>query len=354
MGGQRSMLELIENLDRDSIEPIAIVPGEGELSDKLQSMQVPIFYNKTPKIKLKNLRTVFKALRNFRKIFKSENVDIVHPDMERDAMLCGVAKLFLKTKMVWHARLTRSDGHDFWNYFFADGVIGISDAVGRRFSGRPNYSRKYQTIFNGTDLRKFKPANDKFEVRRKLKLDRSKFFVLFVGQLKEGKGIIDILDTAELLLDHPEIKFLLCGNALSQEKAQEFENIVMRKKLTNISFKGHQEEINKWMQASDLLILPSHEGVEGMGRVLFEAMACGCVPIGTLISGISEAITIDTGALVPEKNPDAIKDAIIDFYDNREKLARFSKNGVLRAAEEFDIKSHAKKVMEFYNSILRR
>lgn len=354
MGGQRSMLELIENLDRERIEPFAIVPEKGELSEKLETMNVPVYFNKTPKLKPKHLLSIIKALFGFRRIFKKEQIDIVHPDMERDTVLAGLAKIFTKTKMVWHVRLTRESNHDWINFTLADGVIGISEAVGRRFKNSANFSRKYQTIFNGTSLERFKPPLNKGDAKAKIGLDRSKFYILFVGQLKEGKGLYDLFEAAEMLKDKPNVRFLLCGNALSQEKALELENYVVRKKLTNISFKGHQEDINKWMQASECLILPSHEGVEGMGRVLFEAMACGCVPIGTMISGISEAITIDTGILVPQKNPNAIKDAICTLRDEAAILEKFSKNGVQRAKEEFDIKIHAKHVMDFYNSILGR
>lgn len=351
MGGQRSMLELIENLDRDLIIPIGIVPAEGELAQKLRSLNVPVYINASPKIKLRNLTSVFKALLGFRRIFKKEKVDIVHPDMERDAFLCGLAKIFTNTKMIWHVRLTRPDRQDYLNYIFSEAVIGISDAVGRRFKQRRGFANKYITIFNGTDLSKFKPVKNKDELRSNLKLDKSKFYVLFVGQLKDGKGVYDILNAAEMLKHNNSIKFLLCGNASDPNKSIEYENYVMKHKLTNVSFKGHQKEIHEWMKSSDCLILPSYEGVEGMGRVIFEAMACGCVPIGTMISGISEAITLDTGKLVPQKRPDSIANAILELYENPEDKDNYISMGLKRAKEEFDIKVHAKKVMGVYKTL---
>src|SRR5881397_3087945 len=59
-----------------------------------------------------------------------------------------------------------------------------------------------------------------------------------------------------------------------------------------------QENVHEWLRAADLLVSGSHEDTEGMSRVLYEAMACGAVPIATDIRGNREAVTPETGVLV--------------------------------------------------------
>src|SRR5438552_18166250 len=53
MGGQRSMALLIEHLDRHVVEPLAICPGPGELSDHLLALHcpavhIPLYHIKPP------------------------------------------------------------------------------------------------------------------------------------------------------------------------------------------------------------------------------------------------------------------------------------------------------------------
>src|SRR5690606_16482445 len=113
-----------------------------------------------------------------------------------------------------------------------------------------------------------------------------------------------------------------------------------------------KSEIHKWMQASDLLVLPSHEGVEGMGRVIFEAMACGTPALASDTSGVREAITPETGVLFPEKSAEAISNAILELNKNNEKWKQFSLAGRKRAKRVFDIKIHAENIMNLYEELL--
>jgi glycosyltransferase involved in cell wall biosynthesis len=350
MGGQRSMLALIDNLDKRKFEPSVILPEEGELSELLKKKNIKYFINGSPKVKPKNYWKAIKAIKGFIKIIKDNNIDILHPDMERDALLSGIAKLFTKAKMVWHVRLTRKTKQDKIIFKLADGIIGISDGAGRRFSDFNNFDIKYRTIFNGADLSRFIPIENKQQLKNTL-FNTNNFCVLFVGQLKDAKGVNEILEAARSLKEK-NISFFFCGEAENNEYLQKYNSFINDNELKNVNIIGFKENISNYMQASDALILASYEGVEGMGRVIFEAMACGCVPIGTNISGINEAITLDTGILVPEKDPVKIKESINMLYEHPKLLKELSVNSINRARNEFDIKIHANKVMDFYQYII--
>lgn len=100
-------------------------------------------------------------------------------------------------------------------------------------------------------------------------------------------------------------------------------------------------------------MLTSHEGVEGMGRVLFEAMACGTAVIGSDTSGVNEAITLETGILVPEKSPKDLAKAIDKILSDDELRKGFEIEGRKRALEHFDIRVHAKKIMDLYQVLIK-
>jgi glycosyltransferase involved in cell wall biosynthesis len=110
--------------------------------------------------------------------------------------------------------------------------------------------------------------------------------------------------------------------------------------------------VERWMQAADILVSGSHEDTEGMSRVLYEAMACGAVPVATDIRGNRDAITPQSGVLVPEHDPGAIAAAVQALQADAPRRAALSAAGVRRARERFDIRLHARAVEAFYRAVL--
>lgn len=354
MGGQQSMLALIKNLDRSRYVPQAILPATGtDLYNELHAINCKIdILPPTPPLKIKNLCQLLRYYFKVRHIIKRDNISIIHPDHERDTILCAFAAKHTKCKTVWHVRLTVQTPNDKSCAKLADGIIGISDGCRRRF--KDDISSKYRTIFNGVDCDKFCESTDINRLRKTLSLPPDKFIVLFVGQYKPGKGIFDLAQAAKLLSDKGNTGFhvVYCGSPLDAATYNQFQNFISGNKLNEIiSVLPQQSEIQRFMQTCDILILPSHEGVEGMGRVLFEAMACGKPVIGTNISGVNEAITPETGILVPEKSPEEIANAIIKFMSDKNYYISCSQHARQRALNVFDIKCHAENVMNFYDMV---
>lgn len=354
MGGQQSMYALINNLDRSRIKPFAIVPSKGELYDRLIEIDCATFVVPLTSLKPKHLWQIISNIRIIHKIINDFRIDIVHPDHERDSIVAGLSKIFTKASMIWHVRLTRPVSSDSLSVLLADGIIGIADDVGNRFKSTNSFAKKYRTIYNGVNTDIFCPVEDKYQVRGELLIETSKFIVTFVGQFKEGKGVIDLILSAQYLKPYfNEIQILLIGTPENSEFSAKMSELIDSNKLDDlIKILPQQNNIYKYMQASDVLILPSHEGTEGMGRVLFEAMSCGVPVIGTNVKGVREAISTDTGLLIEEKNPEEISLAIKEFLLNIDFRNKCGIEARKRALDVFDIKHHAQKVMEFYNFIL--
>src|SRR5580765_7227838 len=91
MGGQRSMALLIEHLDRRVVEPLAICPGPGELTDHLTALDCPVVHIPLHAIKLRTLPRVWDACRRIRALISERAIDILAPDAPRDALTCGLA-----------------------------------------------------------------------------------------------------------------------------------------------------------------------------------------------------------------------------------------------------------------------
>jgi glycosyltransferase involved in cell wall biosynthesis len=89
-----------------------------------------------------------------------------------------------------------------------------------------------------------------------------------------------------------------------------------------------------------------------MSRVLYEAMACGAVPVATDIRGNRDALTPESGLLVPERDPAAMAAAWTARLDDPARLAALRHAGIARARASFDIRLHARAVEAFYREVV--
>jgi len=352
MGGQKSMLALIENLDRNAFCPCVALPKVGELSNKLDEINVEWFLYQTPPLKPKNLVAVVKSILRLKNLVKDNNIDLIHPDFERDALLAGIVGKITSTPVVWHVRLTRRTKQDKLIKKLATKVICISEGAKVRFFPFDN-DEKYEVVFNGVDTELFKPIADKVEKKVSLNLPKEKQIIGFVGQLKVGKGIFDLLEGFKIFSDKNEANFLLLigefDNATTKSKFYDLiDNFNLRDKLR---IESQKTDIHNWMAIMDTLILPSHSGVEGMGRVLFEAMACGVPVVGTNVAGVREAFDDNSGISVTEKSPTEIANSFFALFDDDKKRLEMGAEARKQALEKFDIKIHAKNVMKLYGEI---
>lgn len=359
MGGQRSMTFLIENLDRNRFTPFALVPSAGELSERLESSGCKTFFAPLVSLKPKNISKAFGLPEHIRNILIDNDIKIIHPDYPSDTFMCWMAKRKLDIKLIWHVRWTEKFFKDRLFERIVDGMIGVSDAAGRRFSESAKIRAKYRTIYNGVDCQLFKPVEDRNSIRRVLDMPENRFILIFVGILKDGKGVYDLANAMGILRKKYSDELMpylyYVGTAPNQEKLEQLNNLIKENNCSEfVRIIPQQKNIHEWMQAADALAIPSHEGNEGMPRVMYEALACGTAGIGTDISGVNEAITPSTGILVDEKNPDSLALGIAKLVDDPLLLKELQQKGRQRALDFFDIRNHARDVMNFYDEILSR
>jgi glycosyltransferase involved in cell wall biosynthesis len=120
-----------------------------------------------------------------------------------------------------------------------------------------------------------------------------------------------------------------------------------------IHFLGYRRNIWDILNDTDVFVLPTWPYMEGLPRVVIEAMACGVPVVGTDVEGTNEAVVQDeTGLLVPPKDAASLATAIMKLIDEPQLRIRFGENGRQRVEQVFDIAKHVRKVEKLYKELL--
>jgi glycosyltransferase involved in cell wall biosynthesis len=122
---------------------------------------------------------------------------------------------------------------------------------------------------------------------------------------KKQKDHETLIKAMKLLHDHhPLCKLLLAGGGKIKDR-HKMETICKNLGLKDqVQFLGTRNDIPDLMRNSQIIALSTH--YEGLGIVLLEGMASGCIVLGTNISPINEMIADGkNGYLIPAKNPEA-------------------------------------------------
>jgi glycosyltransferase involved in cell wall biosynthesis len=161
-------------------------------------------------------------------------------------------------------------------------------------------------VMNGVDADLFHPR-DRAAARRELALPADAPLALYVGNLKEEKGILELAAAWPAVARQvPGAQLVVVGRGPLQEAVEQKLAGVPGARLVGAK---PLPEIPTWMAACDVLVLPSH--VEGTPNVVLEALASGRRVVGSAVGGVPDLLTrSELGALVPPRDPDALATAL--------------------------------------------
>jgi len=207
-----------------------------------------------------------------------------------------------------------------WAVSHADGVIAVSSSL--RSTVVEDYGAdgaNIEIIPNGVDVTRFAPVPRR-EAEKPLRLQAEARRILYVGAITQRKGLDYLLrGFAALLRESQEpVQLILVGEGEYERQAT-----LLARELGiagHVVFVGKRpnDEIPLWVNASDLLVLPSLG--EGFGVVLIEAMACGKPVVATACGGPEDIVTPQTGILVPPADERALAQALLDVLRDGERF----------------------------------
>jgi len=192
------------------------------------------------------------------------------------------------------------------------------------------------------DTRFFYPvSNDqKKAIRKKLGLPEDLLLIITVGFLVRRKGYREIFEVLSNL-DMPFL-YLVVGD-FAVDKSHYLYHI--RKEMKSlydmgnnlleekIVFTGPVENVNEYMQASDIFLLNSKR--EGVPNALLEAMACGTICIIRNLKGVDQYITRHHKNSMVYSDPKDIISLIDYLHTHRNNCKELAENSVRTISESF-------------------
>lgn len=192
-------------------------------------------------------------------------------------------------------------------------------------------------IYHGLDLSLFAPSNDRRAE------PHSPPLILSVGRMVEKKGFTYLVEACRLLKEKGyEFTCRIVGGADQHTEAikQRIEQLNLTETVT-LHPAVTQEELRRIYQQAAVFALPcqviENGDRDGIPNVLVEAMAMQLPVVSTDISGIPELIEHRVnGLLVPQKNAEALADAIQELLDSPELRRQLGCVARERVCRDFD------------------
>lgn len=400
-GGQRSLLLLLNLLDKDRFTPFVGCLGDSPFAAEVEKtearvvpLSLPAAHNKTDASYSTSMRQVwheraraylsgdFSAKRDKRRRFtlgdlledfrqlgvipqlhrtvKRYAIDIIHANSLSVALLGGIVARINRIPILMHKRYATSYGIlDRICERLLHRVILVSEAT--RWNFAP--AAKQTLIYNGVDLDAFQASPEEVETLRvELLSDASNTSILtgVVTRITPEKGIHFLIRAIAELKKHSattgiDIKLLIVGGPYF-EKDVDYMN-KLKQEVTDLGvedsviFTGFLSDTRVVTSLLDIVLVPSIIP-EACPRTIIEAMAVGKPVISTPLGGSKELVTSETGILVPPEDASAIADAISTLATDQERLKAMGEASRNRADQLFSSKKNTALTEAVYAELL--
>lgn len=203
----------------------------------------------------------------------------------------------------------------------------------------PAAADKVETIYHGVDLERFSRNGAK----------REDDLILSVGTLRTCKGFDDLIRAVALLRQRGrKARLLILGEG---EERANLEALVRELGVgENVSMPGYlpQEEIIPAYHRAATVALPAHhEDHFGIPNILIEGLAATVPIVCTELPSLHELVEHEqSGLFIPERNPEALAQALERLLGNPDFADQLAAEGCRRVAQNFDMRSTVKQLAE--------
>ena len=195
-----------------------------------------------------------------------------------------------------------------------------------------------------------------FPFRPRQREDDESVNILTVARFVEKKGLEYVLRAVAEVAETHDVTYRIAGDG---ERRDQIESLIADLNLEDtVELLGwcKQSEIVDLMHDSHLFVLPSvtaaNGNKEGTPTVLLEAQATGLPVVSTYHAGIPEIVDDgDSGLLVPERDADALTEAIETLVRDDSQWGPMGRRGRELIEQNHSIKTVSSDLLELYQSL---
>ena len=175
--------------------------------------------------------------------------------------------------------------------------------------------------------------------------------LLFVGRLHAEKGVFDLMDALDLVKTQmPQAKLVLVGDGPARPGIER--TVAERGWAETVILTGtiKNRDLPPYFRVADVFVAPSittRKWEEQVGMTNIQAMACGVPVVSTRSGAIPEYVPDGVaGILVPERDPQALAEAILRLLSDEGLRRRMGKAGRIYAVEHYDAGKNVQRAEE--------
>ncbi|WP_299094707.1 glycosyltransferase family 4 protein [uncultured Metabacillus sp.] len=231
---------------------------------------------------------------------------------------------------------------------FLSGVIYTTDEVGERYLSYHSCKIENYPLAEMFASTESKPKKNDY--------------LLYLGGITPIRGINELIDGfTQVAKSKPEAKLLFVGSFESSSFEQYIHDKVKSEGLEEkIEFKGKvpYEQIEAYLANASIGIipyLPVPNHLVCLPNKLFEYMAAGVAVIASDFPHYRKVVeSANSGLLVDPENPQSISRAIITLLEDQQVTKKMGDNGRVAFNKTYNWNSEEKKLLTFYNVILKK
>jgi len=254
----------------------------------------------------------------------------------------GDVQVSMKT---WRGRLR------FWAIRrWADVVVALTDVMRAEALQIGVPPERVKILNNGIDARAYEfDAAARLAAKQQLGLQENTV-ALFVGRLDPVKSLPTVIEAMKTTRQRsPKLRLVIVGDGPERAALEEQAKSLGVEDV--VQFAGSQKNVNLYLKAADLFILPSF--TEGISNALLEAMASGVACLATPVGGNNEVLDQGKyGVMVPVANVEAWADALIEYGNDETKRKIVGQKGRERILNAYDFRVVGAQYEQMYNNLL--
>jgi len=281
---------------------------------------------------------------------RRSGIDIVHAQHPRAHAVALLSSYFTRMPpLVVTRRVSFPIENNFparWKYINSKikKFICVANAVKRELEKFGVPADKLEVIYSGVNIKKFHPGERKGE-------SFNAPVVGSVANFSHWKGQSVFLESSRIIRNKkPECCFLLAGRDTDSEKVKNLVNKHgIAEKTALLGFKNNVPEV----MSNLTIFVCSSTGAEGLSGTLREAMAMGLPVVATDVGGNREIVKhMETGMLVPPRDPGAIAEAVIFLLDHSQDAKAMGERGRSLVSENFTTDMMVERTEKVYKKIV--